>query len=58
LANRWTCEENEVFEVGLFKILILPKGLEETHNYNCTFFIHTLVKAFEGKKNKRGKNYC
>jgi len=42
----------QVFEVGLLKIQILPKGLEETHNYNCTFFIHTLVFAFEGQKKK------
>jgi hypothetical protein len=44
-----------VFEVRLLKIQILPKGLEETHNYNCTFFIHTLVFAFEGKKKQEGE---
>jgi len=39
----------QVFEVGLLKIQILPKGLKETHNYNCTFTFHPLVFAFEGK---------
>jgi hypothetical protein len=44
-----------MFEVGLLKIQILSKGLKETHNYNCTFMIHTLVFAFEGKKKRGGK---
>jgi hypothetical protein len=45
----------QMFEVGLLKIQILSKGLKETHNYNCTFMIHTLVFAFEGKKKRGGK---
>jgi len=44
----------QVFEVGLLKIQILSKGIEETHDYNCTFLIHSLVFAFERKKKTRG----